>query len=99
MKTVVLTVFCVAAANLGISNLYAADHNQGGAVTVYDVKGSASVSSDNSGSKPLKPGQSVPAGSTITTGPNSTVDLVVPSSDSAVRINPGSQIDVKKASS
>lgn len=99
MKTVVLTVFCVAAANIGISTVSAANHDQGDGVTVYSVNGSANVSSDKSGSKPLAPGQQVPAGSTITTGPNSTVDLVLPSSGSAVRVNPGSALDVNKASS
>ncbi len=99
MKTVVLTVFWAAAASLVISKVGAADNNKGGAVTVYAINGSARVSSGNSDSKPLKPGQQVSAGSTITTGQNSSVDLVMPSSGSAVRVNPGSTLDVNKASS
>jgi hypothetical protein len=98
MKTVLLAVFCAAGANLGISTVNAADHDQGGSVTVYAVNGSAKCSTGDSDSKPLKPGDQVPAGCTITTDDKSTVDLV-PCGGSAFRVNPGSELDVKKCDS
>jgi hypothetical protein len=80
--------------------IYAAGASeQTGTATVYAVNGSAQYSSGGSDLKPLKPGQVLPPGTTVKTGADSSVDLVLQSSGSAVHLNPGSELGISKLSS
>ncbi len=97
MNTKALIFVCAIVAGSRIC--VAGNSEQTGKVTVYAIKGSAEYSSGGSDSKPLKPGQELPPGTTVKTGPGSSVDLVLPSSGSAVHLNPGSELDVNKLTS
>ena len=90
-----LEKFVCGLAAFAVFNLLTASAEvESGRISIKSVHGQAVYSVDHHSWLPLKPDQAVPSGAVLKTGPQSTIDLILPDSRTVLRVVPDTELEL-----